>query len=56
MDARQDPALLEPAVEQVRRVWSSIGFRPFTERIWIMDPHRVEHSKALVRIGRRLGL
>lgn len=54
--ARDDPAVREPALAQVRRTWASIGFSPFTADVWVMDPHRAEHEKALAAIERRLGL
>lgn len=54
--ARQDPAVFEPALARVRRMWASVGFERFTDDIWIMDPHLLTHSKALARIARRLGL
>jgi hypothetical protein len=34
----------------------SLGFTPFMDDIWIMDPHRVTHSDALASIAQGLGL
>ncbi len=53
---RHDPAILQPALARVRRTWASIGFHPFTDDVWIMDPHRADHEKARATIERRLKL
>jgi hypothetical protein len=55
-EARHDPAVLQPALARIRRTWASIGFSPFTDDVWIMDPHRAEHEKARAAIERRLKL
>lgn len=56
MAERQNDAVFKPALEQVQRVWASLGFTPLTDRIWIMDPHLADHAEALARLARRLRL
>jgi hypothetical protein len=55
-DALDDPAVFEPAMQRVRRVWTSLAFEPYTDDIWFMDPRLVSHSEALDTVARRLGL
>lgn len=47
---------LKRGLAQVRRTWKSIGFEPYKNDIWIMDPNSVKHERALVRLERKLGL
>lgn len=56
MEQRQNSTVFKPALEQVQRVWASLGFRPFTDRIWVMDPHLADHAEALANLAHRLGL
>jgi hypothetical protein len=51
-----DEAELKPAVEQIQRTWKSIGFQPYKEEIWIMDPSSSSHEQAMARLQRTLGL
>ncbi|HEY5988569.1 MAG TPA: hypothetical protein VIV12_19635 [Streptosporangiaceae bacterium] len=51
-----DPAIFNKALARVRRTWRSLAFEPFTDDIWIMDPHMNAHGRAVRKIAKRLGL
>ncbi|MEV0049468.1 hypothetical protein AB0H34_03105 [Saccharopolyspora shandongensis] len=55
-DQRRDDEVFVHARHQVRRTWASLGFEPFTDDLWIMDPHSSAHEKAVADISQRLGL
>ncbi|GAA2821550.1 hypothetical protein [Crossiella cryophila] len=52
----KDSTVLEPAMEQIRRTWASLGFEPFDDTIWIMDPNMAAHGNAVKSIADQLGL
>ncbi len=37
-DQKQDNAVFRKAMTAVRRTWKSIGFEPFSDDIWVLDP------------------
>lgn len=49
-------AALKRGLAQTRRTWKSIGFEPYKEDIWIMDPNLVKHEQAIARLERKLNL
>lgn len=49
-----DEAALGPALKQVERTWHSIGFEPYKDGIWIMDPHAGRHEDAVSKLERKL--
>lgn len=49
-------AALKNGLAQTRRIWKSIGFEPYKDDIWIMDPNVVKHDQALNRLERKLKL
>jgi hypothetical protein len=49
-------AALRRGLAQIRRTWKSIGFEPYKDDIWIMDPNLVKHEQALTRLERKLNL
>jgi hypothetical protein len=49
-------AALKRGLAQTRRTWKSIGFEPYKNDIWIMDPNLVKHDQALTRLERKLKL
>jgi hypothetical protein len=51
-----DDAVTGPALRQVERTWKSIGFQPYKNGIWIMDPGLSKHERAVARLERSLGL
>lgn len=53
---RQDDGAFTPAMQQVRRTWASLGFEPFTEKLWVMDPRKSAYHKAVTQISKDLGL
>lgn len=55
-DQRQNDEIFTPALQQVRRTWSSLGFEPFTDNIWIMDPRKSSHHNAVAHLNEQLGL
>lgn len=46
----------EDAVRRMTRVWSQLGFRPFAEGVWFMDPNRRTLDESLADLRRRHGL
>ncbi|MFF0546712.1 MULTISPECIES: hypothetical protein [Nocardia] len=53
LDLEQHPRFGEE-LERVRRVWASIGFRPYRNDIWVMDPAKVHHDNGVRAIEARL--
>jgi hypothetical protein len=51
-----EKAALKRGLAQTRRIWKSIGFEPYKDDIWIMDPNLVKHDRALTRLERKLRL
>jgi hypothetical protein len=51
-----DEKALGPATKQIQRVWKSIGFEPYKDDIWIMDPSLAKHQRAIARLERKLSL
>lgn len=51
-----DKAVFGPALKQIRRTWKSIGFEPYRDDIWIMDPFAAKHERAVAKLERKLGL
>ena len=49
-------AALKRGLAQTRRTWKSIGFEPYKDDIWIMDPNLIKHERAITRIERKLNL
>ncbi|OXM59317.1 hypothetical protein CF165_48410 [Amycolatopsis vastitatis] len=52
----KDDSVFEPALEQVRRTWAALGFRPDTGRLWVMDPSDGTHQNAVTQIEKTLDL
>ncbi|MEU6129551.1 hypothetical protein ABZ805_10300 [Saccharopolyspora sp. NPDC047091] len=52
----RDGELFADSLRQVQRTWASIGFNPFKDDIWIMDPALGAHERAIAEISRELGL
>lgn len=46
----------ENSVRRMRRVWSQLGFRPFEEGVWLLEPNRrtLDDSLATLRARHRL--
>jgi hypothetical protein len=55
-DGTPDNEAFGPAMKQIERVWKSIGFEPYKNGIWIMDPSLNTHQRAIARLERKLGL
>ncbi|MFC9391173.1 hypothetical protein [Streptomyces venezuelae] len=34
----------------VQRTWRSLGFEPFREDVWVMQPHLSAHGEAVERL------
>lgn len=43
-------------LKQIERTWESIGFEPYKNDIWIMDPSADKHERAVAKLERKLGL
>ncbi|GAB3713392.1 hypothetical protein GCM10027598_20690 [Amycolatopsis oliviviridis] len=55
-DLLKDDAAFEPALEKIRHTWASLGFRPATEQLWIMDPAIGTHHNAVAQLEKTLGI
>jgi hypothetical protein len=53
---RPDQAALGPAIEHMQRIWESIGFEPYKNDIWIINPSAATHEEAMAQLERKLGL
>ncbi|WP_158852864.1 hypothetical protein [Saccharothrix deserti] len=53
---KDDPAIFDPALERVRHVWRSLGFKPFTDDLFFMESRNMPHRRAVQNLERRLGL
>lgn len=49
-------AARERAVRKLQRVWAQIGFEPFEQGVWILDPAMVELQDAVSRLRSNFGL
>ena len=50
-----DEDALKRGLVKVRRTWKSIGFEPYRDDIWILDPKVVTLENALKKLERQLG-
>jgi hypothetical protein len=55
-DQKQDKAVFRKAMTSVRRTWKSIGFEPFSDDIWVLDPRTGSYDRTVKRLSKRLGL
>lgn len=51
-----DDAEHEEAVRRMQAVWSQIGFTPYEDGVWYLDPHPRTLEEALMALRRRHGL
>ncbi|MEV8586690.1 hypothetical protein AB0424_07055 [Streptomyces sp. NPDC051180] len=47
---REDMARETREKAVVQRTWRSLGFEPFHEDVWVMQPHRRDHDDAVERL------
>jgi len=47
---------IERGAARLRLAWESIGFRPYKDDIWIMDPGSSPHEHAMAKLQSKLGL
>lgn len=50
---REGPAR-KTAVEKLGRLWSTVGFEPFRDDVWILDPNTRDAEEAIERVLSRL--
>jgi len=55
-EGNADKESLKKGLAQIRRTWRSIGFQPYKNEIWVMDPNSSKHERALARLERKIGL
>lgn len=55
-EQKDDANQFNPALSRVRDIWQSLGFVPFTNDIWYMDPKLNSHQLAVRKLERTLGL
>ena len=55
-EQKKDDAAFGKALKTVQRTWKSIGFEPFTDRIWILDPHTASFDRTVKKLSAQLGL
>lgn len=51
-----DKESLKHGLSQIRRTWRSIGFEPYKDDIWIMDPNSIKHERSIAKLERQLSL
>jgi hypothetical protein len=51
-----DKSIFDPGLKQVQHTWKSIGFEPYKNDIWIMDPSSNKHERAVAKLEKKLGL
>jgi hypothetical protein len=51
-----DDATFKPALKRIQRVWKSIGFEPYHDGSWILDPTASKHERAMIRLERKLNI
>jgi hypothetical protein len=51
-----DKESLKHGLSQIRRTWRSIGFEPYEDDIWIMDPNSIKHERSIAKLERQLSL
>lgn len=47
---RDDDAQEAQEKAVVQRIWRSLGFKPFREDVWVMQPHMRDHDDAVERL------
>lgn len=55
-EQKKDKATLDKAMAAVRRTWTSIGFEPFTDNIWILDTHTGNYQRTTEKLSEQFGL
>jgi GNAT superfamily N-acetyltransferase len=53
IDERDDEAREAREKAPVQRCWQSLGFEPFREDVWVMQPHLRAHEDAVKRLEAR---
>jgi len=55
-DQKQDKVVFRKAMTTVRRTWKSVGFRPFLDDIWVLDPRTGSYDRTVKKLSKQLGL
>lgn len=53
-DDEPDPAVLSAGLASVRHVWSSLGFTPYTDDLYVLDPALASMENAVKLLERKL--
>jgi hypothetical protein len=51
-----DKESLKHGLSQIRHTCRSIGFEPYKDDIWIMDPNSIKHERSIAKLERQLSL
>ncbi|MFC9406031.1 hypothetical protein ACFRAA_10075 [[Kitasatospora] papulosa] len=54
VDERDDKARLARETSVVQKTWQSLGFEPFHDDLWVMQPHLRPHGDAVQRLENTL--
>lgn len=55
-DQKQDKVVFRKAMTTVRRTWKSVGFQPFLDDIWVLDPRTGSYDRTVKKLSKQLGL
>jgi hypothetical protein len=55
-EQRRDKVVFRKAMARVRRTWKSIGFEPFSDDIWILDPRTGSYDRTVKRLSKQFGI
>jgi len=55
-EQQKDKATFDKAMNMVRQTWKSIGFEPFTDDIWVLDPRTGNFERTTKKLSIQLGL
>ena len=55
-DQQKDDAVFRKAMTTVRRTWKSIGFQPFSDDIWVLDPRTGSYERTVKKLSMQFGL
>jgi hypothetical protein len=55
-EQRNDKQAFRKGMARVRRTWKSIGFEPFSDDIWALDPRTKRYDQTDKQLSKRLGI
>ncbi|MEU1720355.1 hypothetical protein [Nonomuraea sp. NPDC005692] len=56
LDVKRHEDSYPEAVQRVQRTWRSLGFEPYSNSIWVLDPNTGDYERTVARLEAELGL